>query len=55
MGWVARRSWLTREQGMRRFGDSWREIQYVEAENDTAEEYKVEKKAEVWELWHRGQ
>lgn len=55
VGWVARRSWLTREQGMRRFGDSWREIQYVEAENDTAEEYKVEKKAEVWELWHRGQ
>jgi hypothetical protein len=40
---------------MRRFGDSWREIQYVEAENDTAEEYKVEKKAEVWELWHKGQ
>jgi hypothetical protein len=55
VGWVARRSWLTREQGMRRFGDSWREIQYVEAENDTAEEYKVEKKAEVWELWHKGQ
>jgi len=51
VGWVARRS----EQGMRRFGDSWREIQYVEAENDTAEEYKVEKKAEVWELWHKGQ
>jgi hypothetical protein len=55
VGWVARRSWLTREHGMRRFGDSWREIQYVEAENDTAEEYKVEKKAEVWELWHKGQ
>lgn len=55
VGWVARRSWLTREQGMRRFGDSWQNIQYVEAENDTAEEYKVEKKAEVWELWHRGQ
>lgn len=55
VGWVARRSWLTREQGMRRFGDSWQNIQYVEAENDTAEEYKVEKKAEVWELWHKGQ
>lgn len=55
VGWVARRSWLTREQGMRRFGDAWQNIQYVEGENDTAEEYKVEKKAEVWELWHKGQ
>jgi hypothetical protein len=54
VGWVARRSWLTREQGMRRFGDAWQNIQYVESENDTAEEYKVEKKAEVWELWHKG-
>lgn len=55
VGWVARRSWLTREQGMRRFGDAWQNIQYVEGENDTAEEYKVEKKAEVWELWHKAQ
>ena len=40
---------------MRRFGEAWQNIQYVEGENDTAEEYKVEKKAEVWELWHKGQ
>lgn len=54
VGWVARRSWLTREQGMKRFADRWKEIEYVETGNDTAEEYKVEKKAEVWELWHKG-
>jgi hypothetical protein len=54
VGWVARRSWLTMKQGKKRFGDRWKGVHYVEAENDTASEYKVEKKAEVWELWHKG-
>lgn len=54
VGWVARGTWLTREQGEKRFGEeAWSEITYEEAK-DTADEYKVEKKARVWELWHKG-
>jgi hypothetical protein len=54
VGWVARRSWLTAKQGQKRFGDRWKGLHYTETENDTAEEYRVEKKAEVWEIWHKG-
>jgi hypothetical protein len=54
VGWVARRVWLTPEKGKKRFGDAWKGVHYVEAENDTDDKYKVEKKAEVWEIWHKG-
>ena len=54
VGWVARRVWLTAEKGRQRFGDRWKGLHYVESENDTDDAYKVEKKAEVWELWHKG-
>jgi hypothetical protein len=54
VGWVARRVWLTAEKGRARFGDRWKGVHYVEGENDTDDAYKVEKKAEVWELWHKG-
>lgn len=54
VGWVARGTWLTKEQGEKRFGDNWPDdISYVEAK-DTADAYQVEKKARVWELWHKG-
>jgi len=52
VGWVARGTWLTSEQGEARFGEAWVEIHYVDAK-DTAEDYKVEQKARVWELWHK--
>jgi len=52
VGWVARGTWLTVDQGEARFGEAWKEIQYVDAK-DTAENYKVEQKARVWELWHK--
>jgi hypothetical protein len=53
-GWVARGTWLTKEQGVKRFGKGWGDdITYEEAK-DTADAYQVEKKARVWELWHRG-
>jgi len=52
VGWVARGTWLTAEQGEARFKDAWVEIHYVDA-LDTAENYKVEQKARVWELWHK--
>jgi hypothetical protein len=54
VGWVARRVWLTAEKGRARFGDRWKGVHYVSSENDTDDEYKVERKAEVWELWHKG-
>lgn len=54
VGWVCRGTWLTKEQGQKRFGDGWGDdITYEEAK-DTADAYQVEKKARVWELWHKG-
>lgn len=54
VGWVARGTWLTKEQGEKRFGEGWGDdITYEEAK-DTADAYQVEKKARVWELWHKG-
>ena len=55
VGWVARGTWLTKEQGEKRFGEAWKqgEITYEDS-SDTAEEYQVDRKARVWELWHRG-
>ena len=54
VGWVCRGTWLTKEQGQKRFGDGWGDdITYEEAK-DTASDYNVEKKARVWELWHKG-
>jgi len=52
VGWVARRTWLTKEQGEKRFGKAWVNIKYEDA-NDTADDYKVDSKAAVWELWHK--
>jgi hypothetical protein len=52
VGWKARGTWLTQEQGRKRFGDAWKEITYIDS-SDTAEEYKVEQKARVWEIWSK--
>ena len=52
VGWVARRVWLTRKQGKKRFGDKWTDIEYS-TKNDTDDEYKIDKKAAVWEIWHK--
>jgi len=54
VGWVARASWLTAKEGKRRFGKQWTGVTYTEDNKDTAEEYKVDKKAKVWEIWHKG-
>lgn len=54
VGWEARGTWLTKEQGKKRFGKKWKGIQYEQDAKDTAEGYKYEKKARVWELWHKG-
>jgi hypothetical protein len=55
--WVARRSWLNRERMRSRFeetsGDAWMKADYKEREEDEKSEYSNDKKAAVWELWHR--
>jgi hypothetical protein len=57
VGWVAKRAWLTRDQGLRRFGDIFAKVDLKErkegaGDTDTAE-YKTEKKGEVWEIWSK--
>lgn len=53
-GWVARRAWLNREQGIKRFGDAWLTVKLTEKRSEKDDEYKGEKKGEAWELWHKG-
>jgi hypothetical protein len=52
--WVARGSWLSRSQGVKRFGDVFAQAQLQQGK-EKADEYKGEKKARVWEIWHKGQ
>lgn len=60
--WVARRVYLTRNQMRQRFegasGDTWTKAEYTDrslgASGDDGD-YRGEKKAEVWELWHRSE
>lgn len=55
---VARRSWLSRERMQARFeatsNDAWMKADYREKQGeDDKNEYSHEKKAAVWELWHK--
>jgi hypothetical protein len=52
--WVARRSWINRKKGLKRFGDVFlkAEMKAKRDENST-DDYRGEKEAEVWELWHK--
>ena len=51
--WVARGSWLSREAGKKRFGDGFRNAEFVQGK-EKSDEYLGEKKARVWEIWHKG-
>jgi len=62
--WVARRAWLSRQQAVERFGEGvleanfdQRGLQYSEGESQSERnqesDYKGEKKAAVWEIWHK--
>lgn len=56
--WVARRSWLTMERMKNRFeqtsGDAYLKADYREREEEEKDgEYATDKKAAVWELWHK--
>lgn len=51
--WVARRSWLTRSQGVARFGDAFVHAEFKQRDAGKEDEFKGEEKAQVWELWHK--
>lgn len=57
VGWVAKRAWLTRAQGITRFGDRFAEVGLKSRRELLGESvhdgYEGEKKAEVWEIWSR--
>lgn len=53
--WVARRVFLNRKQGLKRFGDIWLKAEFKENKADLDGNYKGQKKAEAWELWHKGE
>lgn len=54
VGWVARRTWLTKDEGIARFGEEFLKATFSNTKTDTPEEYTFDKKAEVWEIWHKG-
>ncbi len=53
-GWVARRVSMTRAEGVRRFGDVFREIELAVGEDGTEideRDMEVIGRADVWEIW----
>lgn len=55
VGWVAKRAWLTRDQGIARFGDIFARIDLKVRPDPSDSEtgYRGEKKGEVWEIWSK--
>ena len=54
VGWVARRAYLTLEEGTERFGDAFKHAKREKMDRDDQEDYESsEKKAQVWEIWDR--
>ena len=51
--WVARRSWVTREDGIERFGDAFVYVPMKKRDgpDDDQDEKHREQKAPVWEIW----
>lgn len=52
VGWVARRSWLTRSQGLKRFGDLFLKAE-VKAREGESDDDKKRRKIPVWEIWSK--
>ena len=57
VGWVAKRAWLTRDQGLHRFGPAFTKVdlkeRYATSGKGEGADYKGEKKGEVWEIWSK--
>lgn len=53
VAWVAKRAWLTAQQGKARFGEAFADVKLAERKNADTPDYHGEKVGEVWEIWHR--
>lgn len=49
--WVARRSWLSRKAGLKRFGEIFLKAKVEKRDDD--EKGRESRKVPVWELWHK--
>jgi len=50
--WVARRSWINHEKGLKRFGDVFLQATFKDKKKED-QAHKGEKQAAVWEIWHK--
>lgn len=50
--WVARRAWLTREEGVERFGDAFKGVQLKKRDPNAIVPQKTDQ-APVWEVWSK--
>lgn len=53
--WVAKRSWLTKEAAVARFGDVAKDLDYAVRKDAKSESDDGEEKAGIWELWCKSQ
>ncbi len=57
VGWVAKRAWLTKGEGVARFGDDFLQVELKSRRellgSGGVGDYDGEKKAEIWEVWSR--
>jgi hypothetical protein len=53
VGWVAKRDWLNREDGVKRFGDEFLKCSFEKHKKDDGQDYEGELKAQVWEIWSK--
>ena len=52
--WVARRAYLTRDEGVERFGEDFMKAKLSKVDNGREDEYKLsDKRAMVWEIWSK--
>lgn len=52
VGWVARRAWLTRDEGKKRFGDAFDGVPLKKQDEYAVTPQKTDKAA-VWEIWNK--
>jgi hypothetical protein len=52
--WVARRAWLTRDDGVKRFGDAYKRVPLKKRDENAAIPDRADK-APVWEVWSKAE
>lgn len=52
VGWVARRAWLSREEGVKRFDEAFNSVPLKKQDENAAVPQKTDKAA-VWEIWDK--